>query len=131
VPTPKTISTAADSKESDTEAISRRDFIAAAGAKGIAMGVGQSAAASPQVLTPQPESTQASVKPEIYMGTPSGAVLAQLRAAGIRTLFHTNTSGFMPFWEAKDAAGDAQVINRTHEGHGDYGIRMEKVADHR
>ena len=50
------------------------------------------------------------------MGTPSGAVLAQLRAAGIRTLFHTNTSGFMPFWEAIDAAGDVQVINMTHEG---------------
>ena len=116
MPTPKTMNTAADSKESDTGAISRRDFIAAAAATGIAVGVGQSAAALPQVLTPQPESTKASVKPEIYMGTPSGAVLAQLRAAGIRTLFHTNTSGFMPFWEAIDAAGDVQVINMTHEG---------------
>ena len=35
-------------------------------------------------------------QPEIYRGTASGAVLAQLKAAGVRTLFHTNTSGFGP-----------------------------------
>ena len=43
-------------------------------------------------------------------------MLAQLRAAGVRTLFHTNTSGFVRFWEAIYAAGDVQVINMTHEG---------------
>jgi thiamine pyrophosphate-dependent acetolactate synthase large subunit-like protein len=52
----------------------------------------------------------------MYTGTPPGAVLAQLKAAGVRTLFHTNTSGFVPFWEAIYAAGDVQVINMTHEG---------------
>ena len=31
-------------------------------------------------------------------------------------LFHTNTSGYTPFWEAVDRAGDVQVINVTHEG---------------
>jgi thiamine pyrophosphate-dependent acetolactate synthase large subunit-like protein len=39
-----------------------------------------------------------------------------LRAAGVKTLFHTNTSGFVPFFEAIYAAGDVQVINMTHEG---------------
>ena len=45
-------------------------------------------------------------------------MLAQLRAAGVRTLFHTNVSGNVPFFEAIEAAGDVQVINVTHEGHG-------------
>ena len=54
----------------------------------------------------------------MYTGTPSGAMLAQLRAAGVRTLFHTNVSGNVPFCEAIEAAGDVQVINMTHEGQG-------------
>ena len=45
-------------------------------------------------------------------------MLAQLRAAGVHTLFHTNVSGNVPFFEAIEAAGDVQVINVTHEGHG-------------
>jgi benzoylformate decarboxylase len=53
----------------------------------------------------------------MYEGTAAGALLAQLKAAGIRLLFHTNTSGFVPFWEAIHAAGDVQVINLPHEGH--------------
>ena len=53
---------------------------------------------------------------EMYEGTAAGAVLEQLRAAGVRMLFHTNTSGYTPFWEAVDRAGDVQVINVTHEG---------------
>jgi thiamine pyrophosphate-dependent acetolactate synthase large subunit-like protein len=111
----KTNKMAAGPGESST-GFSRRDFIAATAATGLALGVGESAAASPQVLTPKPENSLPTGKPEMYTGTPSGAVLAQLRAAGIRTLFHTNTSGFVPLWEAVDAAGDVQVINMTHEG---------------
>jgi thiamine pyrophosphate-dependent acetolactate synthase large subunit-like protein len=96
--------------------LSRRDFITGAAATGIAMGAGQSGIASPQVLTPQPENSLPDTKLEIFTGSPAGAVLAQLKAAGIRTLFHTNTSGFVPFWEAIYASGDVQVINMTHEG---------------
>ena len=114
--TPETNKKAAKSEESGPVGLSRRDFIAATAATGLALGVGESAAASPQVLTPKPENSLPTGKPEMYTGTPSGAVLAQLRAAGIRTLFHTNTSGFVPLWEAVDAAGDVQVINMTHEG---------------
>jgi benzoylformate decarboxylase len=111
---------------------SRRDFLtatAATAATGIALGTGASVSA----LAQQPGSAPAagaaaqsgvSAVPlptgetfEMYDGTAAGAVLAQLRAAGVRMLFHTNTSGFGPLWEAVDRSGDVQVINVTHEGH--------------
>ena len=95
--------------------LSRRDFIAAAAAAGITAG-NESRAASPEAVTPQPENSLPKIEPEIYKGTPSGAVLAQLKASGINTLFHTNTSGFVPFWEAIYKDGGVQVINMTHEG---------------
>ena len=109
----------ANPQETRTGTLSRRDFIAATAASaatGIALGVAQPAAASPQAAAPKPENSLPNVKPEMFTGTPSAAVLAQLRAAGVNTLFHTNTSGFMPFWEAIYKAGDVQVINMTHEG---------------
>jgi len=95
----------------------RREFFAATAATGIALGGGQTTPASPQG-TPalKPENTLPKGENEIYRGTAAGAVLAQLKAAGVRTLFHTNTSGFGPFWEAIYTAGDVQVINITHEG---------------
>src|SRR6266567_4242940 len=99
----------------------RREFITAVGplaASGLALGAGQAGAAgSPQAnASTKPENALPKGEPEIYRGTAAGAVLAQLKAAGVRTLFHTNTSGFVPFWEAIYAAGDVQVINITHEG---------------
>src|SRR2546427_8338015 len=94
----------------------RREFITAA--SGLALGAGQPAAAGPpqSTATTKPENALPKDQPEIYRGTAAGAVLAQLKAAGVRTLFHTNTSGFGPFWEAIYKAGDVQVINMTHEG---------------
>ena len=115
---PRKLQKAANSPDESTAAFSRRDFITAAAATGIAMGVGQPAMASPEVVAPSPENSLPNTKPEMYTGTPSGAVLAQLKAAGVRTLFHTNMSGFVPFFEAIYAAGDVQVINMTHEGQG-------------
>src|SRR5919109_876559 len=97
----------------------RREFIAAAASTGIGLRGRQATAGTP---TPQssaaikPENTLPKDEPEIYRGTAAGAVLAQLKAAGVRTLFHTNTSGFVPFWEAIYNAGDVQIINMTHEG---------------
>jgi thiamine pyrophosphate-dependent acetolactate synthase large subunit-like protein len=114
--TPNTNDKVVSSEESGPASLSRRDFMAAAAASGITLGVARPALASPQVLSAQPENSLPNGKLEMYTGTPSGAVLAQLRAAGVRTLFHTNTSGFVPFWEAIYAAGDVQVINMTHEG---------------
>lgn len=116
--TRKTSAKSADSSKNNSGALSRREFIAGTAATGIALGVGKSAVPAAQVTTPQPENSLPSSKLELYTGTPSGAVLAQLRAAGVRTLFHTNTSGFVPFWEAIYKAGDVQVINMTHEGQG-------------
>jgi hypothetical protein len=85
---------------------SRREFIAASAATGVALGMGQgTAAASPQQgAALRPENALPKGAPEIYKGTAAGAVVAQLRAAGVRTLFHTNTSGFVPFFEAIEAA---------------------------
>jgi thiamine pyrophosphate-dependent acetolactate synthase large subunit-like protein len=108
--------------------VSRRDFLAATAATGIAFGAAPSVsalaqetagpaspAAAPQGVVSNPLPSGEAF--EMYDGTAAGAVLAQLRAAGVRMLFHTNTSGFGPLWEAVDAAGDVQVINVTHEGH--------------
>src|SRR5262249_19871254 len=96
---------------------SRRDFLAATAASGVALGMGQVAGAAPQqTAASRADNPLAKGQADIYRGTAAGAVLAQLRAAGVRTLFHTNTSGFVPFWEAIYAAGDVQVINMTHEG---------------
>ncbi len=97
--------------------VSRREFLAATAATGIAFGAGPAASAAPQDAPAlRPENALTKAAPEIYKGTAAGAVVAQLRAAGVRTLFHTNTSGFVPFFEAIEAAGDVQVINMTHEG---------------
>jgi thiamine pyrophosphate-dependent acetolactate synthase large subunit-like protein len=112
---PKKTVNRGNSNENISGAVTRREFIAGTAATGIAMGLRQSAA-SAQVVTPQLKNSLPSSKPEFYTGTPSGALLAQLRATGLRTLFHTNTSGFVPFWDAIYAAGDVQVINMTHEG---------------
>jgi thiamine pyrophosphate-dependent acetolactate synthase large subunit-like protein len=101
---------------SDTRKPSRRDFLAATAASGVALGIGQGIAAPQDGSAPRPENALPKSEPQQYKGTAAGAVLAQLRAAGVRTLFHTNTSGFVPFWEAIEAAGDVQVINLTHEG---------------
>ena len=106
--------------------VSRRDFLAATAVTGIALGAGSAASAHAQegpvsgsAAVPQSEtisSLPTSEPFEMYEGTAAGAVLEQLRAAGVRMLFHTNTSGYTPFWEAVDRAGDVQVINVTHEG---------------
>jgi thiamine pyrophosphate-dependent acetolactate synthase large subunit-like protein len=106
--------------------VSRRDFIATTAATGFGMGVTQSApalaagqaqGATDSAVARAENALPAKAQPrEIYQGTAAGAVVAQLKAAGIRTLFHTNTSGFVPLWEAIHKAGDIQVINVTHEG---------------
>src|SRR5512132_2218960 len=98
---------------------SRRDFLAATAASGVGVGLSIThviGADAQGVPVSSAETLLPKAEPAVYKGTASGAVLAQLRAAGVKTLFHTNTSGFVPFWEAIYAAGDVQVINMTHEG---------------
>jgi thiamine pyrophosphate-dependent acetolactate synthase large subunit-like protein len=98
--------------------VSRRNFIATTAASGIALGAAPSAAfaqapgtaASPANALPKGQTER------MFQGTAAAALVEQLRAAGVNTLFHTNTSGFVPLWEAIHHAGDVQVINMTHEG---------------
>src|SRR4051812_24279587 len=86
--------------------VTRRDFLAAGAATGIALGMGADAAAAGQrPPAPKPENALPAGATEVFKGTAAGAVVAQLRAAGVRTLFHTNTSGFVPLFEAISAAG--------------------------
>ena len=117
-----------ESNSNGAATVSRRDFLAAVpAATGIALGAGPSVPALGQTTTTPNEAAVpqgAATNPlpsgesfEMYEGTAAGAVLAQLRAAGVRMLFHTNTSGYLPLWEAIDRVGDVQVINVTHEGH--------------
>jgi benzoylformate decarboxylase len=110
----------AESEGNNSSGLSRRDFIAATAATGVAMSVGEPARAAEDVAaaSSRPENALPKGQPEMYSGTTAGAMLAQLRAAGVHTLFHTNVSGNVPFFEAIEAAGDVQVINVTHEGHG-------------
>jgi thiamine pyrophosphate-dependent acetolactate synthase large subunit-like protein len=49
-------------------------------------------------------------------GTAGELLVAQLRAAGIKYVFHTNTSGVAPIMDAIDKADDINVIMVTHEG---------------
>jgi thiamine pyrophosphate-dependent acetolactate synthase large subunit-like protein len=83
---------------------------------GAAAAAPASSASTQGTIATKPENALPKDQPEVYKGTAAGAVLAQLKAAGVRTLFHTNTSGFVPFFEAIYNAGDVQVINMTHEG---------------
>ena len=90
--------------------VSRRDFLAATAATGIALGAGTSVSALAQTSAGSTPATAGAAQGavsgalpngesfEMYDGTAAGAVLAQLRAAGVRLIFNTNTSGFGPFW---------------------------------
>ncbi len=98
--------TPAEPSSPGSGAVSRRDFLAATAVSGIALGAGSAAPALAQdgsvsnpVAVPQGGATgplPTSEPFEMYEGTAAGAVLEQLRAAGVRTIFHTNTSGYMP-----------------------------------
>ena len=68
--TPKT-KKSADLPKDGIGALSRRDFIAATAATGIALGVGQPAVASAQApVAPKPENALPKTEPEMYTGTP-------------------------------------------------------------
>ncbi|MBI4463350.1 MAG: thiamine pyrophosphate-binding protein [Acidobacteria bacterium] len=107
-----------------SDPVSRRDFIRVTTATGIASLAVPSVAAFAQenpVLrgenpTSSGEKLPKSEPLKIYEGPAGGAVVEQLRAAGIRTVFHTNTTGVAPIFDGVLAAGDMQVINVTHEG---------------
>ena len=99
------------SDESGLNPVSRREFIRAGAAAGIAS-AGIASMTPPAAASVQenrgPSSQNSLPTTEsfyMYEGTAAGALLEQLRAAGIRMLFHTNTSGFVPLWEAHLCCG--------------------------
>lgn len=53
----------------------------------------------------------------IMEGTAGALLVEQLRAAGIKYIFHTNTSGVAPVMDALVDARDMQLIMVTHEDH--------------
>lgn len=122
---PKENKDAAMSQPSVSDPVSRRDFVRITTATGIAALAGQSVAALAQQApaTGDHSASSAAKLPkseplQIYEGTGAGAVLEQLRASGVRKIFHTNTTGFSELWDAVYSAGDVQVIMVTHEGQG-------------
>ena len=114
---PKTNENEALLQQSVSDRVSRRDFLRVTTATGIASLAGPSVAAFVQENPPlSGEKLPKSEPLQMYEGTAGGAVVEQLRAAGIRKVFHTNTTGFGSFFDAMLAAGDVQVIVVTHEG---------------
>jgi thiamine pyrophosphate-dependent acetolactate synthase large subunit-like protein len=102
---------------------SRREFIRVSAVTGIAStgiaSLAQPASAAPQAPATSPQNALPKIEPlRMYEGTAAGAVIEQLRAAGVKTIFHTNTSGFAPLWDAIYSSGDVQIIMVTHEGQG-------------
>jgi thiamine pyrophosphate-dependent acetolactate synthase large subunit-like protein len=102
---------------------SRREFIRVSAVTGIASaGLGslaQPASAAAQAPATSPQNALPKIEPiRMYEGTAAGAVIEQLRTAGVKTIFHTNTSGFSALWDAIYAAGDVQIIMVSHEGQG-------------
>jgi thiamine pyrophosphate-dependent acetolactate synthase large subunit-like protein len=102
---------------------SRREFIRVSAVTGIAStgiaSLAQPSSAVAQAPATSPQNALPKIEPiRMYEGTAAGAVVEQLRTAGVKTIFHTNTSGFSPLWDAIYSAGDVQIIMVTHEGQG-------------
>jgi len=90
---------------------SRREFIRVSAVTGIAStgiaSLAQPASAVAQVPATSPQNALPKIEPvRMYEGTAAGAVIEQLRTAGVKTIFHTNTSGFSPLWDAIYSSGD-------------------------
>lgn len=123
--------------QSGSDAVSRRDFLRVGAAAGIGslaveplaaaervgadLATSAEATAARQVGPPSGGAAAGEALPKgqalrIFEGTAAQAVVEQLRTAGVKTIFHTNTSGFSPLWDAIYAAGDVQIIMVTHEG---------------
>lgn len=105
----------------EKQTTSRRDFIKATAAASIGSLAAETSASAfvQDSRAPSADSSLPKSEPvRTFEGTAAAAALEQLRAAGVKTIFHTNTSGFSPLWDAIYAAGDVQIIMVTHEGQG-------------
>ena len=94
---------------------SRRDFIQAVTALGItSLGAESMLASAQQGGSGGPGDGQAD-KVWISEGTAGALLVEQLKAAGVKYIFHTNTSGLATLTDAVDTP-EMQVIMLTHEG---------------
>ncbi len=94
---------------------SRRDFIQAVTALGITtLGAEAMLASAQEGWSSDPREGQAD-KVWISEGTAGALLVEQLKAAGVKYIFHTNTSGLATLTDAVDTP-DMQVIMVTHEG---------------
>ena len=93
---------------------SRRDFIQAVTALGVTSLAAESLLASVQEGSDTRLEGQAG-RSWTFEGTAGALLVEQLKAAGVRYLFHTNTSGMDTLSDAVDLS-DMQIIMVTHEG---------------
>ena len=93
---------------------SRRDFIQAVTAMGITSLAAESLLASVQLDSGADDGAGQS-QPRMVEGTAGSLIVEQLKAAGVKYIFHTNTSGVVTLTDAVDNR-EMQVIMITHEG---------------
>ncbi|MEE2823014.1 MAG: thiamine pyrophosphate-binding protein [Acidobacteriota bacterium] len=94
---------------------SRRDFIQAVTALGVTSMAAESLFASVQSGWSDTRSESEGVRSWTSKGTAGALLVEQLKAAGVKYLFHTNTSGLDTLSDAVDL-DDMQIIMVTHEG---------------
>ena len=94
---------------------SRRDFIQAVTAMGITSLAAESMLASAEQGWSADQGEGKADKVWISEGTAGALLVEQLKAAGVKYIFHTNTSGLATLTDAVDTR-EIQVIMITHEG---------------
>ena len=94
---------------------SRRDFIQAVTALGVTSLAAESLLASVQEDWSDTHQEGQAVKSWTSEGTAGALLVEQLKAAGVKYIFHTNTSGLATLSDAVDLK-DMQIIMVTHEG---------------
>ena len=94
---------------------SRRDFIQAVTALGVTSLAAESLLASVQEGGSDTRLEGQAVRSWNSEGTAGALLVEQLKAAGVKYIFHTNTSGLDTLSDAVDLSG-MQIIMVTHEG---------------
>ena len=94
---------------------SRRDFIQAVSALGVTSLAAESLLASVQEGGMDTHVEGQAIRSWNSEGTAGALLVEQLKAAGVKYIFHTNTSGLDTLSDAADLS-DMQIIMVTHEG---------------
>ena len=94
---------------------SRRDFIQALTAVGVTTLAAESLLASMKVELEADEGRGPAGRVEMFEGTAGAALVEQLKAAGVKYIFHTNTTGVATMMDGVDM-NKINVIMVTHEG---------------